>query len=178
MDGNIDKVREANIVTAYESWDENKASIAEMVEDAGDYLFEIGATQDPYRYDEIEGAISFRAGYLAALSAIDSDAIRSKTLKKAADMAVAWQVSLCKSDNWFCECCTECNQLRYAILSAEPAQDDRLKPSNYDDENPCASCLADDPSDCEKCETTDPEHVDSEWKPKPAQDDGKPEAKP
>ena len=57
-----------------------------------------------------------------------------------------------------------------------PAQDDRLKPSNYDDENPCASCLADDPSGCEKCETTDPEHVDSEWKPKPAQDDGKPDA--
>lgn len=57
-------------------------------------------------------------------SAIDSDTIRSAALKDAADRAVSWQVKLCSRDDWHCEVCTECNQLRYAILSTEPAQDD------------------------------------------------------
>jgi len=57
-------------------------------------------------------------------SAIDSDAIRAAALKDAADRAVSWQVKLCSRDDWHCEGCTECNQLRYAILAAEPAQDD------------------------------------------------------
>jgi len=56
--------------------------------------------------------------------AIDSDATRSDALKKAADRAVAWQVSLCKRDDWHCECCTECSQLRYAILGTDLAHSD------------------------------------------------------
>ena len=57
-------------------------------------------------------------------STIDSGAIRAAALKYAADRAVSWQVKLCSRDDWHCDGCTECNQLRYAILSAEPAQDD------------------------------------------------------
>jgi hypothetical protein len=57
-------------------------------------------------------------------STIDSGAIRAAALKDAADRAVSWQVKLCSRDDWHCDGCTECNQLRYAILSAEPAQDD------------------------------------------------------
>lgn len=52
----------------------------------------------------------------AALSAIDPKAIRTKVLMEAADRAVAWQVNLCSLDDWSCERCTECNQLRYVIM--------------------------------------------------------------
>ena len=38
------------------------------------------------------------------------------TRQVCAEMAVAWQVKLCADDDWTCESCTECNQLRYAII--------------------------------------------------------------
>ena len=76
---------------------------------------------------QIHGAMD-ALGALDALSTIDPEAIRrearAEALREAAEMAVAWQVDLCKRDDWHCECCTECNQLRYAILADEPAQDD------------------------------------------------------
>ena len=74
--------------------------------------------------DSVYGETVIISDARAALSAIDSDAIRAAALKDAADRAVSWQVKLCSRDDWHCEGCTECNQLRYAILSAEPAQDD------------------------------------------------------
>jgi len=46
---------------------------------------------------------------------------RSALLKEAADKAVKWQVKLCADDDWTCERCTECNQLRAAILQSSPA---------------------------------------------------------
>ena len=36
--------------------------------------------------------------------------------RECAERAVAWQVKLCADDDWTCERCTECNQLRYAIM--------------------------------------------------------------
>ena len=143
MDGKIDKVREAEIVAAYESWDGNKESIAEIVEDAGDYLFEIGATQDPRRYDEIEGAIAFRAGYLAALSAVDPEAIKREfwdELHAEAEMQYDRRLNLLGpietlddaafrktlGDGWSAWLLAKkiIENRRSAILSAEPAQDD------------------------------------------------------
>lgn len=56
--------------------------------------------------------VPFYAGYKAALSIIDPDAIR----RECADRAVEWQVKLCADDDWTCERCTECNQLRNAIM--------------------------------------------------------------
>lgn len=57
---------------------------------------------------------------IAAISIIDPEAIRrkvrNKELRDAAERAVSWQANLCKSDDWNCECCTECNQLRCAIM--------------------------------------------------------------
>lgn len=71
--------------------------------------------------------------------------------------------------------CTSCPMYpKVPIFGAQPAWDDRLKPSDYDDEDPCASCRADYPADCEECEMTDAAHVDSMWRPKPARDAGEP----
>ena len=53
---------------------------------------------------------------LSTLSSIDPEAIRAEVLREAADRAVSWQVALCKRDDWHCESCTECNQLRYIIM--------------------------------------------------------------
>ena len=36
--------------------------------------------------------------------------------RECAEKAIAWQVKLCADDDWSCERCTECNQLRYAIM--------------------------------------------------------------
>jgi len=112
---------------------------------------------------------------LAALSAIDPDAIKrecaTNLMEKLRpiidDMDCTCGGEADDSDHSY-EICGCWKHELLDILSAEPAQDDRLKPFNYDDENPCASCRADDPSDCEECETIDTDHVDSGWKPKPA----------
>ena len=37
-------------------------------------------------------------------------------LQGAADRGVAWQKKLCKADDWSCENCTECADLRAAIV--------------------------------------------------------------
>ena len=57
-----------------------------------------------------------------ALITAHDERIRAEALREAADRAVAWQVKLCTRDDWHCECCTECNQLRYAILADEPRE--------------------------------------------------------
>jgi len=54
-----------------------------------------------------------------ARSIVGFDAIRTKVLMEAADRAVRWQVKMCTDDDCMCERCTECNQLRYAIISTE-----------------------------------------------------------
>lgn len=41
--------------------------------------------------------------------------IRAATLKEAADRAERWQTHLCKRDEWPCEKCRECADLRAAI---------------------------------------------------------------
>ena len=48
--------------------------------------------------------------------AVESTAYADEIRRECAEMAVAWQVKLCTDDDWTCERCTECNQLRYAII--------------------------------------------------------------
>lgn len=59
-------------------------------------------------------------GKLYALITAHDEAIR----RECAERAVAWQMRLCTTDEWPCKTCSECHDLRDAILSAEPAQGD------------------------------------------------------
>ena len=50
----------------------------------------------------------------AALGAFE-DEIRAE----AAERAVKWQELLCKGDSWSCDGCTECEQLRSAVIGGK-----------------------------------------------------------
>lgn len=61
---------------------------------------------------------------LSALSTAEQerDALKARCaelearLQGAADRAMKWQIKLCEADDWSCENCTECTDLRTAIL--------------------------------------------------------------
>jgi hypothetical protein len=73
MNDRINTIREPEIVSAYEAWDGNGATLEEIVEDAAEYLLEIGHSTDPHNYEESCTAIGFRAGYIAALDSLAAE---------------------------------------------------------------------------------------------------------
>ncbi len=68
--------------------------------------------------------IGFEAIILSALDTAEQerDALAARCaelearLQGAADRAMKWQIKLCEADDWSCENCTECTDLRTAIL--------------------------------------------------------------
>jgi len=75
------------------------------------------------RYGDNKPANGLRA-ILSALSTAERErgALKAQVaelgarLQGAADRAVEWQKKLCKADDWSCENCTECADLRAAIV--------------------------------------------------------------
>ena len=80
---------------------------------------EISAVGGKPTYDEtlmlaLASALSTAEQERDALAARCADL--EARLDGAADRAVKWQTNLCKADDWSCESCTECADLRAAIV--------------------------------------------------------------
>jgi len=76
----------------------------------------------PVREVLLQNTIARDAAIRAESADAERDALKAQVaelearLQEAADRAVAWQKKLCKADDWSCENCTECADLRAAIV--------------------------------------------------------------